>query len=72
MQQVDLTEFPNSSGWHVVHDPDRMCYKIKSAKGQTKNEVFTQRRFAEKALYDYLKKVSEPVKKPGRPKKSEA
>ena len=71
MQKVDLTEFPNGSGWHVVHDPNNMCYKIKKEKGQTKNAIFTQRSFAEKALYDYLKKVSAPPKKVGRPKKTE-
>tara|TARA_Y100000361_G_scaffold141574_1_gene146765 strand:+ start:1830 stop:2048 length:219 start_codon:yes stop_codon:yes gene_type:complete len=71
MQQVDLTKFPNGSGWHIVHDPENMCYRIKSEKGQSKPGVFTQRRFAEKALYDYLEEVSKPPKKVGRPKKTE-
>ncbi len=72
MQPVDLTKFPNGSGWHVIHDPNNMVYKIKSEKGQVKNQVYTQRRFAEKALYDYLEEVSKPPQKVGRPKKIEA
>ena len=67
MQQVDLTKFPNGSGWHIIHDANNMCYKIKSEKGQVRNEVFTQRTFAERAQYDYLEKVSAPPKKVGRP-----
>ena len=69
MQQVDLTQFPNSSGWHVVHDPDNMCYRLKSEKGQSQPGSYTQRVFAEKALYDYLAKMSAPKKPVGRPPK---
>ena len=70
VQQVDLNEFPNSSGWHVIHDPNNMVYKIKSENGNVQAGVFTQRVFAEKHLYDYLKKMSEPTKPVGRPKKN--
>lgn len=68
MQPVDLTKFPNTGGWHIIHDSDNMVYKIKSGKGQTKNQVFTQRRFAEKALYNYLEEMAKPTQPVGRPK----
>jgi hypothetical protein len=63
MEIKDISNFPNTSGWHIIHDSNNMCYKIKSEKGQTKNEIFTHKSFAERALYKYLSKVSEPVKK---------
>tara|TARA_R110000824_G_scaffold75809_1_gene192181 strand:+ start:434 stop:658 length:225 start_codon:yes stop_codon:yes gene_type:complete len=68
VQPVNLAEFPNSSGWHVVHDPNNMVYKVKSSSGNVQSGVFTQRVFAEKHLYDYLKKMSAPPKPVGRPK----
>ena len=54
MQQTDLTEFANSSGWHVVHDPNTLQYLIKSSNGKTRPGSWTHRRFADKALQDYL------------------
>ena len=63
VQPIDLSEFPNSSGWQVVHDPDNMTYIIKSEKGHIKEGRYTHRAFAEKALYDYLNKMAKPVKK---------
>ena len=70
VQSVDLNEFPNSSGWCVVHDPNSMTYKIKSKSGNVQSGTFTHRTFAEKHLYDYLKKMSLPTKPVGRPKKN--
>ena len=54
MQQIDLTEFANSSGWHVTHDPNTLQYLIKSSNGKTRPGSWTHRRFADKALQDYL------------------
>ncbi len=69
-QPIDLTEFPNSSGWHILHNPNKMTYEIKSENGRILNGTYTQRSFAEKYLYDYLKKMSAPTKPVGRPKKN--
>ena len=69
-QPIDLTEFPNSSGWYVTHNPNKMIYEIKSDLGRKLSGVFTHRSFAEKYLYDYLKKMSLPAKPVGRPKKN--
>ena len=54
MQDMDITNFTNSSGWHVVHNPDIMVYEIKSSNGKIRPGTYTHRRFADKALYDYL------------------
>ena len=55
MQNVDVTTFTNSSGWHVTHNPDTMQYEIKAESNGTKRPgSWTHRRFAEKALHDYL------------------
>jgi hypothetical protein len=70
MQAVDLTQFPNSSGWHVVHVPNEMIYRIKSEKGQSRPGAWTQRTFAEKALFDYLTVLAAPPKPVGRPPKN--
>jgi len=69
VQPVDLSKFPNSSGWRVEHDPNHMTYKIKSEKGHIKEGTYTHRTFAEKALYDYLEGMSKPVKQTGKVKK---
>jgi hypothetical protein len=61
MQPVDLTKFKNSSGWHVIHNPDCMQYEIKNAKGRSLPGVWTHRRFADKSLFDYLSSVQEPI-----------
>lgn len=70
VQPIDLNEFPNSSGWYIAHNPNRMIYEIRSDNGRTLSGTFTHRTFAEKHLYDYLKKMSEPTKPVGRPKKN--
>jgi hypothetical protein len=54
MQNTDITNFTNSSGWHVIHNPDNMAYEIKSSNGKTRSGTYTHKRFADKALYDYL------------------
>ena len=59
MQTVDLTEFTNSSGWHVIHDPNTMQYLIKSSNGKARPGSWTRKRFADKALLDYLIFVQE-------------
>lgn len=69
MQNVDLTQFPNTSGWKVVHNPNSMTYEIRSDKGHTKPGTYTNRIFAEKALYHYLDDMSKPKKPVGRPPK---
>lgn len=69
MQQVDLTQFPNSSGWHVIHEPSLLMYVIKNNNGNKRPGVFTHRNMAEVALQDYLKLLSAPKKKVGRPVK---
>lgn len=69
VQPVDLSKFPNSSGWRVEHDPNHMTYRIKSEKGHVKEGTYTHRTFAEKVLYDYLESMSQPAKPVGRPKK---
>ena len=48
VQPVDLSKFPNSSGWRVEHDPNHMTYRIKSEKGHVKEGTYTHRTFAEK------------------------
>ena len=70
VQPIDLNEFPNSSGWYVTHTQNKMIYEIKSDLGRKLSGVFTHRTFAEKYLYDYLKKMSSPPKPVGRPKKN--
>jgi len=54
MQNIDITAFTNSSGWHVIHNAENMAYEIKSSNGKTRPGTYTHRRFADKALYDYL------------------
>jgi|TARA_R110000782_G_scaffold125431_2_gene217038 hypothetical protein len=69
MQQVDLTQFPNSSGWHVIHDPTTLMYIIKNSNGNKRQGQFTHRRMAEVALQGYLELLAAPKKPAGRPKK---
>jgi|TARA_R110000822_G_scaffold133419_4_gene270840 hypothetical protein len=54
MQPVDLTQFPNTSGWHIAHNANLMTYELKSSNGVTKPGSYTHRKFAERALHDYL------------------
>ena len=55
MQNVDVTNFTNSSGWHVSHNSKTMQYEIKAeSNGKLRPGSWTHRRFADKALYDYL------------------
>ena len=54
MQQIDLTEFAISPGWLVIHDPNTLQYLIKSSNGKTRPGSWTHKRFAAKALQDYL------------------
>ena len=46
-----------------------MIYEIKSDNGRVLDGTFTHRKLAEKHLYDYLSKMSQPKKPVGRPKK---
>ncbi len=57
MQSVDLAEFVNSSGWHVKHDDETHLFEIVSNNGVRKAGKFTDRKFAEAALYEYLSDV---------------
>jgi hypothetical protein len=63
MQQVDLTQFPNKSGWRVVHNSDLMTYQLKAENGSVKPGTYTHRTFAEKALHDYLVKMKDTAPK---------
>jgi len=54
MQTTNIANFTNSSGWHVIHNPDIMVYEIKSSNGKTRPGTYTHTLFADKALYDYL------------------
>lgn len=54
MQTVDLTIFPNTPGWQVIHDGNNNMYYIENENGNRKNGTWTVRRFAEKALFDML------------------
>jgi|TARA_R110000751_G_scaffold62355_5_gene128692 hypothetical protein len=55
MQDVDVTNFTNSSGWHVSHNPNTLQYEIKAeSNGKLRPGSWTHRRFADKALHDYL------------------
>lgn len=69
MQPIDIEKFPNSSGWHVVHDNETQMYKLVSEKGRVLEGRYTTRIFAQKALYDYLERMSQPPRPVGRPPK---
>ena len=69
MQQIDLTEFANSSGWHVTHDPNTLQYLIKSSNGKTRPGSWTHRRFADKALQDYLLVIQKTTHTPPKGKR---
>ena len=69
MQQINMNDFPNSSGWHVIHDVNTQMYKLKAmSNGKELDGVFTSRVQAESALRKYLM-CQTPG--PGRKKKSE-
>lgn len=69
MQEINIEQFQNSSGWHVVHNADTNMYYIKSAKGHKFRGCWTTRRFADKVLYDYLEKVQEKNERKANKKK---
>lgn len=62
MQNTDLTQFDNKSGWTVIHDNETNMYVIKNANGNKRPGFFTSRRFAEKSLFDYLTVLTEPAR----------
>jgi len=74
MKPVDLTEFTNSPGWHIIHNPQTFMYEIKATNGVTKPGCWTSFRLAEQELYDYLSKASKHATKASKAnqKKSEA
>jgi homoaconitase/3-isopropylmalate dehydratase large subunit len=59
MQNVDVTNFPNSSGWKVIHNSNNMSYELKADNGVVKPGTYTHKRFADKALFDYLSKMQD-------------
>ena len=63
MQPVNLTQFPNKSGWHIAHNPNLMTYELKSSNGVTKPGTYTHRKFAELALQDYLTEMKNTAPK---------
>ena len=63
MQPTDLTQFPNTNNWRVVHDADSQMYYLKNDNGNRKPGRYTNRVFAEKALYGYLKSVADAIAK---------
>lgn len=54
MQKVDISIFPNSAGWKVMHDPDTQMYYLENDRKRRSAVMWTSRRFAEKALFDML------------------
>ena len=70
MQQIDLTEFANSSGWHVTHDSNTLQYLIKSSNGKTRPGSWTHKRFADKALRDYLLVIQKTTHIPPKGKRN--
>lgn len=54
MQTINLTEYPNVSGWRVAHDPDDHLWKITNERGRFLDTKFTDRRYAEVHLARYL------------------
>jgi hypothetical protein len=70
MQQIDLTEFANSSGWHVIHDSNTLQYLIKSSNGKTRPGSWTHKRFADKALRDYLLVIQKTTHIPPKGKRN--
>ncbi len=71
VQPVDLTKYPNSAGWRVEHDQNIMMYVLVNKKGSKAHGVYTDRRFAEKALQDMLGELAKPIRSVGRPPKKE-
>lgn len=69
MQKLDFDKFSNTAGWRVIHDPDNNMYKIKSEKGHELRGVYTARRLAEVALYNYLDKITKEAQKQQEKKK---
>ncbi len=78
MISVDLTEFTNSSNWHIRHNEDSRLFEIVASNGTVKAGKFTDRKFAEAALYEYLSDVqkhntsisSKASKIPDKPKEA--
>ena len=72
MQEVHIENYPNTSGWHIVHDQDTQMYSIRSSKGHKVIGRWTSRRFAEVALQNYLENLYKKdltKKSRGRPPK---
>tara|TARA_R110000787_G_scaffold10406_6_gene35280 strand:- start:1870 stop:2100 length:231 start_codon:yes stop_codon:yes gene_type:complete len=63
MINSDLSQFPNKSGWAVVHDSQKMTYVIRNDKGQERGGSFTQRRWGEQALHKYLQEMKDTAPK---------
>lgn len=57
MQQTDVTQYPNSSGWRVVQDAETNLYKIVNQRGRVLQGVYTSRNFANRDLATYLARV---------------
>jgi hypothetical protein len=70
MQNIDLEQFPNTSGWHIEHERDSQMYFIKSEKGRRMTGRWTTRIFAEKYLFNYLASVhADEARKQAKTKK---
>lgn len=64
MQAPDTRQFVNSSEWTVVHDGNTQMYILKSKTGHRLNGAYTNRTFAEIALYNYLKSIADKPRTP--------
>lgn len=53
-----LKKLPNKTNWRVVHDEETNMYYLKNDNGNRLNQFFTQRRFAEAGLVDYLNRLN--------------
>lgn len=54
MQPINIEQYANSSGWHVIHNADTHLYKIVNTKGRELKGSYTSRIFADKGLDTYL------------------
>ncbi len=74
MQKLELDQYPNSSGWQIVHLINDQLYEIQNKHGTPlRIGCFTNRRFAEQQLAKYLEKINavqvEIVEKKSRKRK---
>jgi hypothetical protein len=68
MQTIELSKYPNSSGWAVHHDTQgSQLYVIKNSNGNTKAGKYTKRKSAEIALQGHLEKIKNTTVSKGRP-----